>query len=81
MKVIIYPINNTIAVTVPSGTLPLEETAFKDTPAGVPFRYIDVSEIPSEENYSSWVVDFSDPDGYGKGHDWWFALQAEKEAQ
>jgi len=64
MKVIIYPIENSTAVMAPSGVLSTEETALKDVPTGVPFFIVDSEELPTEPQ-ETWIVDFSNPDGYG----------------
>lgn len=64
MKVIIYPTNDSIAVMAPSGVLSTEETALKDVPTGVPFFIVDSEELPTEPQ-ETWIVDFSNPDGYG----------------
>lgn len=65
MKVIIYPIENSIAVMAPSGVLSVEETALKDVPTGVPYLILDASELPDAPQ-ETWEVDFSNPDGYGE---------------
>ena len=44
---IIYPTADGIAVVIPSDELPLEDVAAKDVPAGVPYRFIDVSDLPA----------------------------------
>jgi len=57
-----------VCVLHPTGELPLEETAVKDTPIGLPFKYINVSDIPTTPHErAEWQVDFSNPDGYGMG--------------
>ena len=65
MKVIIYPIDNSIAVMAPSGVLSVEDTAKKDVPTGIPFFIVDSEELPTEPQ-ETWEVDFSNPDGYGE---------------
>jgi hypothetical protein len=74
---IIYPADNTIAVIIPcTDTIPIFEIARKDVPSGVPFLIVSVDDIPSDRTYrSAWNADFSNPDGYGIGHDAWFAEQ------
>lgn len=54
MKRIIYPNNEGgVSVIVPSpnwnGTI--EELAFKDVPAGKPYKIVDASEIPSDRTF------------------------------
>jgi hypothetical protein len=77
---IIYPNANGVAVITPSGTLPVEEVARKDVPAGVPYLIIADSDIPADRTYrDAWQADFSNPHGYGIGAEAWFAEQATKE--
>lgn len=80
-KRIIHPtLDGGVAVVIPSQVLPVEEVARKDVPAGVPYRIIDASEIPSDRSARElWTADFSNPDGYGIGPDAWFADQAAKD--
>ena len=53
-KVIVYPQENGIvAIVNPSrssieGGLTMEEIAAKSVPAGVPYKIIDISEVPSD---------------------------------
>lgn len=65
MKVIIYPIDNSVAVMAPSGVLSIEKTAKKDVPTGVPFFIVDHTELPDAPQ-ETWEVDFTEPDGYGE---------------
>lgn len=78
-KRIIYPNSNdgiSIIIPAPCG-LTIEEIAQKDVPAGLPYLIIDADDIPADRsNREAWDADFSDPDGYGIGHDAWFAAQA-----
>jgi hypothetical protein len=65
-----------IAILTPvlSSELTIEELARKDVPAGVPYKIIDVEEIPTDRTFrNAWEADFSSPDGYGIGHAAWFA--------
>lgn len=48
----------------PSGVLSVEETALKDVPTGIPFFIVEHTELPTEPQ-ETWIVDFSNPDGYG----------------
>jgi hypothetical protein len=71
---IVYPNGNGISIVCPTGSLPLAEIAKKDVPAGVPYIIIDASELPSDRQFrNAWTADFSEPDGYGMGHDAWAA--------
>lgn len=48
--------------------LTIEEIAKKDVPAGVPYRIIDISNVPTDSVFfNAWEADFSNPDGYGIG--------------
>lgn len=81
-QVIIYPQqNNSLAIVFPTGELAIEEVARKDVPAGVPYLIVAKTDFPEQsfEFSDAWEADFSSPDGYGIGHDAWFAEQAEKE--
>jgi len=76
-QVIIYPLpNNSIAIVSPTGMIPLEETAKKDIPFGIPYLLIDDSILPIEHDdlFEAWEADFSEPHGvgadYGAGSDW-----------
>ena len=56
-----------IAVIVPTGELSVEETAKKDVPTGLPYKIVDVTEIPeSREFRDAWDIDEAElTDGYG----------------
>lgn len=46
--------------------LTIEEIAAKDVPAGLPYKIIDTSDIPTDRIYrDAWESDFSAPDGIG----------------
>lgn len=78
---IIYP--NTgggVSIIHPCGSLPIEQVARKDVPAGVPYLIIDAADIPADRTFrDAWEADFSNPHGYGIGPEAWFAEQAAKE--
>lgn len=78
-QVIIYPDDfGCIAIVHPvAGTgVPIEQIALKDVPPGKPFRIIDFADLPEDQQYrSAWEADFTNPDGYGIGHDAWTELQ------
>jgi len=65
---IVYPNSEGgIAIVIPTGELSTEETAKKDVPSGVPYKIVDVSEIPSDRTFrAAWEADFTNPDGYGE---------------
>ncbi len=77
MNRIIYPTSEGgVAVIISTGTLPIEEVAKKDVPAGVPYLFLDVTDIPSDRIFrAAWEADFSEPDGYGIGAEAWFTQQ------
>ena len=67
MKKIIYPNETGIAVITPTGELSLEETALKDVPSGVKYKFIDASDLPPDRDFrNAWEYDFTDSfDGVG----------------
>lgn len=70
-----------VAVVIPAKEcgLTIEQIARKDVPAGKPYKIVDVSDIPSDRTFrDAWEVTITEPDGYGIGHDAWFAEQAAK---
>ncbi|MCK9549636.1 hypothetical protein [Aquamicrobium sp.] len=76
MHRIIYPQGDGVAVIIPVGPLPVTEIARKDVPTGVPYRIVDVSDIPADRaERDLWSADFGEPDGYGVGAEAWFAEQ------
>lgn len=77
-KRIIYTIDNNVFVIIPSEScgLTIEEIAQKDVPAGVPYKIVDVTDIPEDRTFrSAWEAQIDNPDGVGIGHDAWFARQ------
>ncbi|MEK6788518.1 MAG: hypothetical protein AABY68_06165 [Pseudomonadota bacterium] len=75
---IIYPNESCISVIHTSGALPLEQVALKDVPYGVPFLFVEDSDVPSNrEGRGAWEADFSQPNGAGMGAERWFIAQAE----
>lgn len=79
-KRIIYPTSDggiAVIVPAPECSLSIDDVAAKDVPAGVPYKIIEVTEILSDRTFrAAWEADFSNPDGYGMGHDAWVAAQA-----
>lgn len=66
MKVIAYSVNNEVVILHPTSSLPIEETARKDVPYGVPYKILDISELPKNDLFrDSWELDDEEPDGYG----------------
>lgn len=64
---IIFPNNGGgISVIHPTGEIPIEAVAFKDVPPGVPYLFVEDSDIPEDRAYrEAWEADFSAPDGVG----------------
>lgn len=72
MKKIIHPnLNGGVSVKVSSGDIPIEQVALKDTPAGLPYIFIEDSDIPDYQFRDAWEADFSNPDGFGIGYEAW----------
>lgn len=68
-KVIVFERNGSISLLWPSEPYPVEEVAKKDVPVGTPYLILDASEIPADQAFrSAWVVDFTNPTGYGQGY-------------
>lgn len=75
---ILYPNDGGISILIPSDScdLTILQMAQKDVPAGVPYKIVDISEIPTDRTFrDAWEYDFSNPDGYGIGHEAWFQQQ------
>ncbi|AMS43186.1 MULTISPECIES: hypothetical protein [Aminobacter] len=76
---IIFPsLNGGVCVLIPAGKsgIPIEEIARKDVPAGVPYRIINVTDLPEDRSERElWSADFAKPDGHGIGSEAWFAEQ------
>lgn len=67
-KRIIYPNGTGVAIIIPAPGcgLTIEQIAAKDVPQGLPYKIVDVSEIPTDRTYrEAWESDFSEPDGIG----------------
>lgn len=80
MQRIIHPTDEGgVAVLIPGKGWDIAEVARKDVPAGVPYRIVDESDIPSDRSErNQWAADFSTPDGRGIGAEAWFAEQDAK---
>lgn len=78
-KVIIYPniIDNRVNILYPMACgLSIEEIALKDVPSGVPYKIVNIEDIPADRTFrDAWEADFSEPDGHGIGAEAWFAQQ------
>jgi hypothetical protein len=67
-KRILYKHDSGIAVIIPTGELSAEETAKKDVPTGLPYKIVDVSEIPADRTFrNAWDIDEAElTDGVGE---------------
>jgi hypothetical protein len=76
---IVYPNEHgTLNLISPTGLYSVEQTAKKDVPEGVPYRIVDVNNLPANfDFFQAWECDFSNPDGYGLGYHAW--MQQHKE--
>jgi hypothetical protein len=65
---ILYKTSDGIAVIIPTGELSAEETAKKDVPTGLPYKIVDVSEVPSDRTFrNAWDIDEAElTDGVGE---------------
>lgn len=80
-RVIYETDDGVVAVIIPSGNLSIEEVARKDVPAGVPYKIVNVADVPTDRTFrAAWEADMTNPDGIGIGSDAWFSEQAEKNA-
>jgi hypothetical protein len=74
--------DNSVAIVVPSGEIPVEEVARKDIPAGTPYWIIDVFEVPTDREFrNAWELDASvlgEPDGIAIGQEAWSVENKEK---
>jgi hypothetical protein len=69
---IIYPNNNdSISIVIPvEDTVDLHKIAKANTPAGIPYKIINVNELPTDRTFrSAWTYDFTINDGYGENND------------
>jgi hypothetical protein len=71
--VIIYKNSNngvSIVVPVPNSSLTINDIANRDLPAGTPYRFGTIADIPTELMFSSaWEVDMTTPDGVALGYE------------
>lgn len=68
---IIYQIENggvAVIIPAPNSGLTIEQIAAKDVPAGLPYKIVDVSDIPDDRSQRNlWEVDEADlADGVGQ---------------
>jgi hypothetical protein len=82
MQYIVYPNQNGgLNLVISTGEIAIEEVARKDVPAGLPYLFVTADQLPDNSFFDAWEANFSNPDGYGIGHEAWFAEQAAKETQ
>jgi hypothetical protein len=64
---IIYPHNGGIAVIHPTGEVPIELVAVRDVPSGVPYLFVEDTEVDALDraDRGAWTADFANPDGHG----------------
>lgn len=76
---IIYPTSEggiAIVTPMPECGLSIEQVALKDVPAGVPYLFITLDQLPPDRTFrDAWEADFSTPDGQGMGAEAYFAAQ------
>lgn len=74
---IIYPQENGIAciiIPIEDSNLTIQEIARKDVPAGIPYKIVNVTTIPTDRTFrNAWECVIDVPDGYGIGQEAWFA--------
>lgn len=71
-----------VIIPAPECGLSIQEIARKDVPAGVPYKIVETSSLPDDRDFrNAWEVEITEPDGYGIGHEAWFAEQAAKEQE
>ena len=69
-KRIIYQMGDGVAIIAPTTEVLLkytvEEIAAKDVPAGVPYKIVDVADIPTDRTFrNAWEAVIDEPDGVG----------------
>ena len=68
-KVIIHPnLDCGICVVVPAPAcgLSIEQIAAKDVPTGIPYKIVDITEVPTDRTFrDAWEADFTTYDGVG----------------
>lgn len=78
MRYIVYPNQERsggISLVIPTGEVDIEQVALKDVPAGLPFLYVNAEQLPDDVFFEAWEANFSNPDGYGIGHEAWVLQQ------
>lgn len=72
--------NGGVSILTPTdsalATMTIQDIALKIVPAGLPFKIIKASSIPSDRTFrNAWEADMSSPDGVGIGYEAWLATQ------
>jgi len=80
MKQIIYPNEfGGVALITPAEGWDVKVVARKDVPNGLPYKIVNSEDLPQDHDFfNAWEYDFSNPDGYGIGHEAWFKEQEQK---
>lgn len=82
-QLIVFPNDNGgVVFCYPSSNcgLSVEEIARKDVPAGKPYLLVSEDQVPTDHTFfEAFEAEFTNPDGYGIGHEAWFAEQAAKQ--
>lgn len=72
MKIIFTNAEGGVAILVPTGELPIEVVARKDVPQGVPYKFINAADVPTDRTFrNAWVAEPFEPDGYGDPDGYW----------
>jgi len=80
-KIVFIQNNGNLALMYPALDcgISVSEIARKDVPAGLPYRIVSDTDIPTDHEYfDAWTIDMSKPDGYGVGPEAWYAEQESK---
>lgn len=66
-QVIIYMEDDVLRFLIPATLeISIDKIAEKDVPAGVPYKIVDASNLPTDRTFrDAWQADMTDPDGVG----------------
>ena len=82
MRIIYKTPENTVAILIPSGELPIETVARKDVPQGVGYKIVEDADIPSDRTFrEAWEAEEFTPDGFGDPDGYWAEKEAERLAE
>lgn len=72
MKIIFTNAEGGVAILIPTGEVPIEVVARKDVPQGVPYKFVEDSDIPTDRTFrNAWEAEPFEPDGYGDPDGYW----------